>query len=122
MSSGPFSEMQPEDCKKHLDAEETPLIRFVPTEPVAREVIHKTLYNADGQKDSSMEVPIFDGTGPAEDLIRWWTQVTKYFKLANVTRETEKFRLVPTFLADGGTVQGLWEDERDEVAKIQIHP
>ena len=63
--------MQPKDCEKHLNIEDTPLIWFVPTEPIAQKVIHKMLYNASGLKDSYIEVLIFGGTGPTEDLIRW---------------------------------------------------
>lgn len=114
--------MQLKVFEKNLDSEETPLVQSVSTELIAQEVLHKTLYNSHGQKDSSIEVPIFDGTGPTKDLICWLIAVTKYFKLAKVTAATEKVCLVPTFLADSRTVQGLWEDAAKEVFKIQIHP
>ena len=121
MASGPFAEMQPEDCEYgKLAGDERPLIRFVPSDPLPRDHINKAIYTSSGKKDSTFDVQLFDGSGETEDLVRWWYSIEKYFSLARVTDVTEKFDAIPGFLAKGGTVQELWERCKEKASKVEV--
>ena len=122
MSSDPSVEMSFTDCEwRTLEFDKTPLIHFVPTEPIAHEHVSKSIYNSLGQKNSTFNAQLFDGMGETEDLIRWWTCAEKFFSLVKVTNANKRFELVPTFLAEDRILKNLCTEAHKAVALVKIN-